>query len=261
MFTTTTMPRCNNNNHHDHHGPPPLHHVRQHECDAGFTPVATDHAGGSSAGQEWAFGIPNDNGMQQCYDVRMPYMPPAAYAAEFEKEEEHAGAGCCYSAAADTGEREAAGCAYPTANAFGVEVDWKCLLDDLRASAGVATDGCVGSSRVVGVQPAHGVLRAQTHRSTVETCWVVNPLDWIDVEHVLRRMLRCESSECHAFNAMSYIFFRSCAVSHVSSPSEYLKEGMVYRFAGTDAVVELLQVDRVEGVLEVGCFLEYVVGC
>ena len=106
----------------------------------------------------------------------------------------------------------------------------------------------------------HGVLRAQTHRSTVETRWVVNPLDWIDVEHVLRRMLRCDSSECHAFNAMSYIFFRSCAVSHVSNPSEYLEEGMVYRFVGTDVVVELLQVDRVEGVLEVGCFLEYQAG-
>ena len=88
----------------------------------------------------------------------------------------------------------------------------------------------------------------------------MNPIDWIDVEHTIRRMLRCESSECHAFNAMDYIFFRSCAISHVSNPTPYLREGMVYRFPGTDVVVELLQVDQVEGVLEVGCFVEYQAG-
>ena len=218
-------------------------------------------SGGKEKINSRAAGIPCDNGMHQYHDVRLPDMPPAAYAAESEKEEVHAAAGCCAVTAADAWECEAAGCAYQAANVFGAEVDWQRLLDELRASTGSAGDGCiVDSSRMVGVQPMHGVLRAQTHRSTVETRWVVNPLDWIDVEHVLRRMLRCDSSECHAFNAMSYIFFRSCAVSHVSNPSEYLEEGMVYRFVGTDVVVELLQVDRVEGVLEVGCFLEYQAG-
>jgi hypothetical protein len=84
----------------------------------------------------------------------------------------------------------------------------------------------------------------------------VNSEDWIDVEHVLRRMLRCESSECHAFHAIGYIFFRSCAVSHVASPSDFLKDGTQYRFPGTEVVVAIRRAHK-EGVLDVECFLEY----
>lgn len=84
----------------------------------------------------------------------------------------------------------------------------------------------------------------------------MNSADWIDVEHVLRRMLRCESSECHAFHSMGYVFFRSCAVSHVISPSDYLKDGTQYRFPGTEVTVAIARAHG-EGVLEVECFLEY----
>ncbi len=84
----------------------------------------------------------------------------------------------------------------------------------------------------------------------------MNSEDWMDVEHVLRRMLRCESSECHAFYAIGYIFFRSCAVSHVAAPTDYLKDGTLYRFPNTEVVVAIRRAHE-EGVLEVECFLEY----
>jgi hypothetical protein len=69
-------------------------------------------------------------------------------------------------------------------------------------------------------------------------------------------MLRCESSECHAFYAIGYIFFRSCAVSHVTSPTDYLKDGALYRFPNTEVVVAIKHAHE-EGVLDVECFLEY----
>ena len=84
----------------------------------------------------------------------------------------------------------------------------------------------------------------------------MNPADWIDVEHLLRRMLRCEASECHAFHSIGYVFFRSCAVSHVASPSDFLQDGTLHRFAGTDVVVSIARAHS-EGVLQVECYLEY----
>jgi hypothetical protein len=84
----------------------------------------------------------------------------------------------------------------------------------------------------------------------------VNSADWIDVEHVLRRLLKCESSECHNFYSIGYVFFRSCAVSHVSSPSDFLKDGVHYRFPETEVVVAIKRA-HAEGVLEVVCYLEY----
>lgn len=84
----------------------------------------------------------------------------------------------------------------------------------------------------------------------------MNPMDWIDVECVLRRMLQCESIECHAFHTMGYIFFRSCAMAHVTTPSDYLRSGTTHRFAGTAIAVEITRAHE-EGVLEVTCFAEY----
>jgi hypothetical protein len=81
-------------------------------------------------------------------------------------------------------------------------------------------------------------------------------MDWIDVEHRLRWMLQCESVECHHFHTMGYIFFRSCAVSHVSSPSAFLQPNTVHRFHDTGIAVEITRV-HAEGVLEVTCFAEY----
>jgi hypothetical protein len=84
----------------------------------------------------------------------------------------------------------------------------------------------------------------------------VNPMDWIDVEYVLRRMLQCESIECYYFHTIGYIFFRSCALAHVSNPSEYLQTGCTHRFQDSGIVVEITRV-HAEGVLEVTCFAEY----
>ena len=81
-------------------------------------------------------------------------------------------------------------------------------------------------------------------------------MDWIDVEYVLRRMLQCESIECHHFHTMSYIFFRSCALSHVTTPSEFMQSGAVHRFHDAGIAVEITRVHD-EGVLEVTCFAEY----
>ena len=69
-------------------------------------------------------------------------------------------------------------------------------------------------------------------------------------------MLRCESSDCHAFHSISYILFRSGAVSHVQQPGEYLQDGARHRFADTEVVVEIERVHP-EGVLEVVCYFEY----
>jgi hypothetical protein len=82
-------------------------------------------------------------------------------------------------------------------------------------------------------------------------------MDWIDVEYVLRRMLRCESIECHAFHTMGYIFFRSCALAHVAAPSDYLRSGTIHRFVDSSIAVEIARAHP-EGVLEVVCFVEYI---
>lgn len=85
----------------------------------------------------------------------------------------------------------------------------------------------------------------------------MNPEDWVDVEYVLRRMLRCDSTECSAFHSIGYIFFRSCAIAHVRNPSEYLVEGTRFQFPETDIVVEVVQAAP-EGVLEIACYVEYI---
>lgn len=84
----------------------------------------------------------------------------------------------------------------------------------------------------------------------------MNSTDWIDVEYVLRRMMRCESSECHAFHSMGYIFFRSCALAHVAQPGDCVQDGTLYRFPESQIVVEIERAHP-EGVLEVVCFFEY----
>ena len=89
--------------------------------------------------------------------------------------------------------------------------------------------------------------------------WVISTMDWIDVEHVLRKMLRCDSSDCFAFHTTGYAFFRSCATMHIVNSSDYLRGGETYRFPGTEVTVEILRAHP-EGVLEVGCYFEYVPG-
>lgn len=81
-------------------------------------------------------------------------------------------------------------------------------------------------------------------------------MDWVDVEHALRRMMLCESSECYAFQSMGYIYFRSCAVSHVKAPTEAGPAVMRWKFPETDIVCEI-DAAYPEGVLDVVCYYEY----
>ena len=85
---------------------------------------------------------------------------------------------------------------------------------------------------------------------------MVNTEDWIDVEYVLRKMLRCQNTDCHAFYSMPYIFFRSCVTTHVANPSDYLQAGMRHSFPESEVVVEVVQAAP-EGVVEIACYLEY----
>ena len=69
-------------------------------------------------------------------------------------------------------------------------------------------------------------------------------------------MMRCETSECHAFSSIGYIFFRSCCVSHVAAPSDFVKAGFKYQFPESEVTAEVVQACP-EGVLEVEVFFEY----
>jgi hypothetical protein len=93
-------------------------------------------------------------------------------------------------------------------------------------------------------------------RSALRTLWVVNSEDFIDVEYVIRRLLRCDSTECHALHSVGYVFFRSCVLSHILCPGEVLRPGMVHRFPESEVVVEVVQAAP-EGVVELACYLEY----
>ena len=84
----------------------------------------------------------------------------------------------------------------------------------------------------------------------------MNTEDWIDVEYVLRKLFRCQNTDCHAFYSMGYIFFRSCVLAHVSNPSDYVKAGMRYSFPESEIVIEVVQAAP-EGVVEIACFNEY----
>ena len=163
------------------------------------------------------------------------------------------------------GVHEAAGFADAGTNVCGLDDAWQQLLAQLRG----ASDFVAGEpvEAVVGTQLEDGILLAQEHsapdpqvgtvRSATKTLWVINTEDWVDVEYVLRKLMRCESTDCHAFHSIGYVYFRSCAVSHVVSPSDFLKAGMVYKFPETEVVIEIVQAAP-EGVVEVACFLEYV---
>lgn len=85
---------------------------------------------------------------------------------------------------------------------------------------------------------------------------MVNSADWIDVEYVLRKMLRYEHTECHAFHSVGYVFFRSCALAHVAQPGDFLQDGTSYRFPESGLVVEIERAHP-EGVLEVVFYAEY----
>lgn len=87
---------------------------------------------------------------------------------------------------------------------------------------------------------------------------MVNSEDFIDVEYVIRRLLRCESTDCHALHSVGYVFFRSCVLAHIHGPAgSVLRAGMAHRFPESEVVVEVVQAAP-EGVVELVCYLEYV---
>jgi len=143
---------------------------------------------------------------------------------------------------------------------------WEQLLEKLRGDPDPVANGGVAEA-LVGTKPEDGILcaqgngesnaEAQVTSSFVKHLWVINTMDWIDVEHVLRKMLRCDSSDCFAFCTTGYAFFRSCATMHVTHPSDFLRGGETYRFPATDVTVEILRAHP-EGILEVACYFEYV---
>jgi len=165
--------------------------------------------------------------------------------------------GCCDSSDDDTRYTEEAGYTDEDPYTNGIAQQWECLLSDIRSTGYLAPTTDRGpTEHVVGIQPEDRVLCEQTHRTAVTSLWIVNSMDWIDVEYVLRRMMQCESTECHAFHTMGYIFFRSCALGHVNTPSAYLQSGTIHRFIGTSIAAEITRAHP-EGVLEVTCFAEY----
>jgi hypothetical protein len=159
-----------------------------------------------------------------------------------------------------TGIHATAGLSDPGADLCSFDHSWEQLLAQLRGASDLAPER--PTPPVVGVQPQDRVLLSQNNRprdkevGAVNYVWVVNTEDWIDVEYVLRKMLKCQNTDCHAFYSMGYVFFRSCALAHVSNPSDYLKAGVRYCFPESEIVVEIVQAAP-EGVLEVACFVEY----
>ena len=201
-----------------------------------------------------------------------PRVPPVLPPAQEDRKAEGAAPapdGCDGAPDHCAGAGAAAGLADPGADVRGVAEAWEQLLEKLRGGAGPAVGAAADAEAVVGPQPSDRVLCAQGHSACdaeaqgvnngvfMKHLWVINTMDWIDVEHVLRKMLRCESSECFAFHTTGYAFFRSCATMHVVAPSDYLRGGEAYRFPGTEVTVEILRAHP-EGVLEVGCYFEYV---
>ena len=193
--------------------------------------------------------------MEPTNNMRMSLVLPPAEARETQAPRQAAAStGRCYPA--DSGARDDASAGFQDEgpNMHGAQEAWQRLLDDIRgadepvggfgkdgrkrrrgSSADTSGDLCHTDNEeqdgdLVEIQPPDRMLLPQSHRETCTSLWVVNSSDWIDVEHVLRRMLKCEASECHAFYSIGYVFFRSCAVSHVTTPSAFLKDGS-WRFA------------------------------
>ena len=207
-------------------------------------------------GMPWACGVPSGYGVEGGYHGGMQGMLSTTVAHE-ERQGADATIGCCDSSNDDAWVAEAPGYSDENQNQYGIAEQWECLLANLRSTRNPTPTTSGGESEcLVGVQPPDRVFRPEAHREAVTSLWVVNPMDWIDVEYVLRRMLRCESIECHAFHTMGYIFFRSSALAHVTAPSHYLQPGTTHRFADTCIAVEITQA-HAEGVLEVACFVEY----
>ena len=204
-------------------------------------------------------GVPHDHGMGSAHCMRVPSVLPSAEEAVQGRhaQEATAPAGCDAPAGTDPRQHAPARFAHTGTDVCSTEDAWQQLLEKFRsAEPTAASDGGLSaasdaSPRLVELQPAHGILCAQDDsqagkesgplvksgiadlRPFFKHQWVVNPCDWIDVEHVLRKMLRCDSSDCHHFHSIGYIFFRSCAMSHITNPSDYLQPATQHRFHGT----------------------------
>jgi hypothetical protein len=225
----------------------------------------------------WPSGVSYSHGMDAAQHVHMQGVLPAAEAVQGQAA---AAAGFGDYTDAGAGPYAAAGLANAGEDMRGAHEAWERICAELRGGE-QASECEQQADDVVGVQSENGVLCAQDDGEVYEkgevgenpllhgifysteqeennppTKWVVNPSDWIDVECQLRKLLRCESPECHAFHSIGYIFFRSCAVSHLERPGTFLRDGLKHRFPESGVVVEIVRAHP-EGVLEVACYVEY----
>lgn len=215
-------------------------------------------------------------------------LPPAEAQEEGGRQEAALAAGCHAPPDHSAGVHAAAGLADAGAHVCGLDDAWEQLLAQLRGPAESAAQGEEQARLLVGSQPQDGVLCPQDHgevgqeggvlindsvgnnlkfsgndpnttgnKSALKTLWVVNSEDFIDVEYVLRKLMRCDSTDCHPLHSIGYVFFRSCVLSHVNCPGDYLQAGMLHRFPESEVVIEVLQAAP-EGVVELACYLEYV---
>ena len=259
-----------------------MHPVRHpHSLGPVPPPCRAYHGPCQGAPFAWSGSVPGDHELGPATDVCMPPVLSSTQASNQDPRRQQKAApaiGCDAHSDLHTGGNAPARFAHTQSDADGIEDPWKRLLKEFRGDqADHARERAQSSESVVGLQPPNGVFLPQNDRQAGEEVrpspipsvsspffkhvWVVNTCDWIDVEYVLRKMLRCESSDCHHFQSVGYIFFRSCALSHVmATPREedlFLQAGVLHRFPGTEVVVEVLQAHP-QGVLEIGCYLEYV---
>ena len=181
-------------------------------------------------------------------------LPPTQAEKEDERQEATPAHGCDPASDLHSGIHEAAGFTHTGTDVLRVDNEWEQLLAQLRTPPDPIASR--SSPQLVGAQFENRVLLPQVNRSAHTALWVVNAGDWVDVEFVLRKLMSCESTECHAFHSIGYVLFRSNAVNHVLCPGDHLQSGTVHKFPDTEVVVEIARAHP-EGVLEVECYLEY----
>jgi hypothetical protein len=247
-----------------------MHPMRWQQPSLPPPPYRYIEGAGANEGMQWPYSIPGHHGVAPTDHMRMPNVFSPAPTCETTATGQAAAAiGCGSVADGGPGDDETAGFEDEGEDLHNAQDAWQRLLENIRGPdepaveqggrkrhRGEPDDDEGSHGNVVEIQSADRVFLPQGHRETCTSLWIVNSADWIDVEHVLRRMLRCEASECHAFHSIGYVFFRSCAISHIAAPSDFLKDGTFYRFPNTEVVVSIARAHE-EGVLQVECYLEY----
>ena len=232
-------------------------------------PIGPYHRHCESQVRAWSAGVSNSYGMEPANHMHMQNMLPAA---ETMQGQAASAAGFSYYTDCGSGANETPGLEDTREDLRCTHEAWERICSEFRGNEQAAADE-QPSERVVGVQSEDGVFCPQIdskdyekvyyycgveeeYHDQIETKWVVNSSDWIDIECQLRKLLRCESPECYAFQSIGYIFFRSCAISHLENPGTHLRDGVKHVFSTTGVTVEIVRAHP-EGVLEVACYVEY----